>query len=136
PWMATEFVCGLTLAEAVDVRGPFDTDALLWLADGLAGALADIRRAELVHRDLKPSNIMLTHDGLKVIDFGIARAVDASTLTGTGTLVGSYAFMSPEQILADAAEPASDVFAFGTVLGFAANGFGPFDASTVPAITH
>lgn len=136
PWMATEYVPGLTLQEAVDEAGPLTEEAVFRLAAGLAAALTGIHRAKLVHRDLKPSNIMLTRDGLKVIDFGIARAVDASTLTSTGTVIGSYAFMSPEQILADEAVPASDVFALGAVLGFAATGRGPFDASTVPAITH
>nr|BFF26021.1 hypothetical protein GCM10025732_39860 [Glycomyces mayteni] len=80
--------------------------------------------------------MVLAGDGPRIIDFGIARAVDASTLTGTGTVLGTYGFMSPEQITADTAGPASDVFALGCVLAFAATGRGPFDASTVPAVIH
>ncbi|GAA4910463.1 serine/threonine protein kinase [Stackebrandtia albiflava] len=136
PWMASEYVDGPTLQNAVDTGGPLDETAVFRLAAWLAAALMDVHRAGLIHRDLKPSNILLTDDGVKVIDFGIARAVDASTLTGTGTVMGSYAFMAPEQILADKAEPASDVFALGAVLGFAATGTGPFHATSVPAITH
>lgn len=136
PWLATEHVPGPTLREAVAEHGAMPADRVAALGAGLAEGLAAIHGCGLVHRDLKPGNVIMAEDGPRIIDFGIARAVDASTLTGTGTVLGTYGYMAPEQITADLAEPSSDVFALGCVMAFAATGSGPFDASTVPAIIH
>ncbi|QFU94459.1 serine/threonine-protein kinase [Amycolatopsis sp. YIM 10] len=131
PWLASVFVTGPSLKEAVDTAGPLPVNALRHLATGLAAALLDIHRAGLIHRDLKPSNVLLTDDGPRVIDFGIARAVeDGQELTGTGAIIGSPAFMSPEQAGTAPVTPASDVFSFGALLVMAATGRGPFTGTT------
>ncbi|WP_420834118.1 serine/threonine-protein kinase [Streptomyces yunnanensis] len=96
------------------------------LAAGLAEALVSIHGAQLVHRDLKPSNVLLATDGPRVIDFGIARVAEGSSLTVTGIALGSPGFMSPEQVNGEEIGPASDVFSLGTVLAFAATGGNPF----------
>ncbi|UUU35800.1 serine/threonine-protein kinase [Streptomyces sp. CA-210063] len=131
PWMATLYVPGESLAERVDRQGPLGNDELLRLARALAVALHDIHRAGVVHRDLKPGNVLLTSDGPRVIDFGIARALDGHPLTETGQVVGTPAFMAPEQFLSGKdAGPAADVFALGCVLAFAATGRSPFGADS------
>ncbi|WP_159928387.1 MULTISPECIES: serine/threonine-protein kinase [Nocardia] len=126
PWLATGYVAGFSLADAVDRFGPFTENSLLVLAHGLIEALTAVHGAGVVHRDLKPSNVLLALDGPKVIDFGIARAVDDSKLTTTGKVIGSPGFMCPEQVTGDPVGPAADVFALGGVLVFAATGHGPF----------
>ncbi|MFJ8854180.1 serine/threonine-protein kinase [Streptomyces sp. NPDC102437] len=129
PWVATGYVPGLSLEQIVRGHGALPTESVLALADGLLRALKDIHAAGIVHRDLKPSNVMLTVEGPKVIDFGIARAVETSVeslLTSTGMVIGSPGFMSPEQILGESASPKSDVFTLGTVLTYAATGTLPF----------
>ncbi|WP_174186304.1 serine/threonine-protein kinase [Nocardia barduliensis] len=126
PWLATGYVAGFSLADAVDRYGPFTENALLVLAHGLIEALVAVHGAGVVHRDLKPSNVLLALDGPKVIDFGIARAVDDSKLTTTGKVIGSPGFMCPEQVTGDPAGPPVDVFALGGVLVFASTGHGPF----------
>jgi eukaryotic-like serine/threonine-protein kinase len=126
PWLATAYVPGPSLAEAVDTQGPLPVESVLRLAAGLAEGLQAIHRAGLVHRDLKPSNVLLDHDGPKVIDFGISRAVDASSHTTTGTVLGSPGYMSPEQAHSPDVGPQSDVFSLGAVLVFAATGEGPW----------
>ncbi|MFD9427942.1 MULTISPECIES: WD40 repeat domain-containing serine/threonine protein kinase [unclassified Streptomyces] len=131
PWLVTAFIAGPNLHEVVDADGPLAPDAVLRLGAGLAEGLAAIHTCGLIHRDLKPGNVILAEDGPRIIDFGIARAVDASSLTATGTIIGTYAYMSPEQIRADRAGAASDVFSLGSVLAFAATGRGPFDAPTL-----
>jgi eukaryotic-like serine/threonine-protein kinase len=128
PWLATEYVDGPSLAEAVALDGPLPADSVLVLAAGLAEALAAIHAASLVHRDLKPENVLLAEDGPRVIDFGIARADGASRLTSTDVVIGTFAFMSPEQALGRAVGPPSDVFSLGSVLVFAATGQEPFGA--------
>ena len=128
PWLATEYVDGPSLAEAVALDGPLPADSVLVLAAGLAEALAAIHAASLVHRDLNPRNVLLADDGPRVIDFGIARADGASRLTSTGVVIGTFAFMSPEQARGRAVGPPSDVFSLGSVLVFAATGQGPFGA--------
>ena len=126
PWLVTAYVDGPSLADAVEQSGPLPADMLVLLAAGLAEGLAAIHAAGVVHRDLKPSNVMLAADGPRIIDFGIARASDATALTHSGTLVGSPGFMSPEQAEGRPVGPASDIFSLGAVLTFAATGAGPF----------
>ncbi|WP_327576135.1 serine/threonine-protein kinase [Streptomyces sp. NBC_00145] len=129
PWVATGYVPGLSLDQVVRRHGPLPTASVRAVADGLLRALQDIHDAGIVHRDLKPSNVMLTVDGTKVIDFGIARALETSAeapLTSTGMAVGSPGFMSPEQIQAQRVGPKSDVFTLGSVLMYAATGRLPF----------
>jgi len=129
PWLATTLVVGPSLSDAVEQQGPLPEVSMWRLAAGLAEALAEVHSCGLVHRDLKPSNVLLAADGPRVIDFGISRALDGTSLTGmtgTGMLVGTPAFMSPEQASGAPVGPASDVFSFGGVLVFAATGRGPF----------
>ncbi|WP_328746680.1 serine/threonine-protein kinase [Streptomyces sp. NBC_00285] len=127
PWMATEFVAGPNLRDAVLDRGPLPADAVRLLAAALAEALAAIHGKGLVHRDLKPSNILLSPDGPRVIDFGIVRALEGTALTRTGVVVGSVGYLSPEQIRNGAqVVPASDVFSLGAVLAYASGGKEPF----------
>ncbi|MFK4543726.1 serine/threonine protein kinase [Streptomyces tendae] len=132
PWVATGYVAGPSLAEVVDRQyGPLPSPTLRVLAAGLVRALQTIHGAGLVHRDLKPSNVLVTIDGPRVIDFGIARALDASTqsaegLTKAGAVVGSPGFMSPEQVRGEKVSYASDVFCLGAVLAYAATGRMPF----------
>nr|WP_282090821.1 DUF4328 domain-containing protein [Streptomyces tendae] len=132
PWVATGYVAGPSLAEVVDRQyGPLPSPTLRVLAAGLTRALQAVHGAGLVHRDLKPSNVLVTIDGPRVIDFGIARALDASTqsaegLTKAGAVVGSPGFMSPEQVRGEKVSYASDVFCLGAVLAYAATGRMPF----------
>ena len=127
PWMASEFVAGPNLRDAVLDQGPLPADAVRLLAGALAEALAAIHAKGLVHRDLKPSNILLAPDGPRVIDFGIVRALEGTALTRTGVVVGSVGYLSPEQIRNGAqVVPASDVFSLGAVLAYASGGKEPF----------
>ncbi|MFB7217622.1 protein kinase [Streptomyces sp. NPDC056227] len=129
PWVATGYVPGLSLEQVVRLYGPLPDASLHFLADGLLKALKDIHGSGIVHRDLKPSNVMLTVDGTKVIDFGIARALETSVeslLTSTGMAIGSPGFMSPEQVRGQRAGVKSDVFTLGCVLTYAATGQLPF----------
>ncbi|MFL5995271.1 MAG: protein kinase domain-containing protein [Streptomyces sp.] len=135
PWMATLYVPGLTLSEVVENNGPLSRRDLRALGLGLTEALRDIHRVGLVHRDLKPGNVLMTEDGPRVIDFGISRASGNQNLTTTGRMIGTPPFMSPEQLASPRkVTPASDVFALGSLLVFAAVGTGPFDADS-PYIT-
>jgi len=136
PWLATAYVPGPSLAEAVTDHGPLPTDTVLTLAGGLAEGLADVHAAGIVHRDLKPSNVLLAHDGPRLIDFGISRAVESSALTHTGQIVGSPGFMSPEQAEGLDVGPASDIFSLGAVLVFAATGVGPFGTGSTAALVY
>ncbi|MEU7029426.1 PQQ-binding-like beta-propeller repeat protein [Streptomyces sp. NPDC046275] len=126
PWLATEYVLGPPLDEAVTAAGPLPEPAVRALGAALCAALAQLHASDVVHRDLKPSNIMITADGPKVIDFGIARALGDAHLTRTGTAAGTPAFMSPEQATGQEHAPAGDVFALAGVLTYAATGRGPF----------
>jgi hypothetical protein len=136
PWLVTSFVTGLSLADAVGEHGALPVASVLALAAGLAEGLGAIHAAGVVHRDLKPSNVLLAADGPRVIDFGISRAVDAPQLTRTGMVIGSPAFMSPEQVEGGAVGPASDVFSLGAVLVFAATGQGPFGPGAPTALMY
>jgi eukaryotic-like serine/threonine-protein kinase len=135
PFLVTEYAEGPSLAEWVSSHGPFRAEMLYGLATGLAEALVAIHAAGIVHRDLKPSNVLLTATGPKVIDFGIAQALDATALTGTGMTVGSPGFMAPEQILGQAGQPA-DVFAWGVTIAYAATGQSPFGTGPADAIAY
>ena len=134
PWMATGFVPGVSLAQAVGNRGPLPEATLRTLTAGIAEALLSIHAAGLIHRDLKPGNVLLAADGPHVIDFGITRAAESTALTSAGTVIGSPGFMSPEQALGTGVTPASDVFSLGATICYAATGRGPFGEGGTPAL--
>jgi serine/threonine protein kinase len=136
PWLATEYLPGPTLQKAIDTSGPLTPGGVQSLAGGLAEALMAIHAGGLIHRDLKPSNIVLTDNGPRVIDFGIARALEEASLTATGVVVGTPGYLSPEQITGTAVGPPSDVFALGAVLVFAATGRGPFAHGNPASLLH
>ncbi|MBW4716979.1 serine/threonine protein kinase [Saccharothrix sp. SC076] len=136
PWMATEYVVGPTLQQAVHDYGPLPERAVRRLAAGLAEALVAIHGAGLVHRDLKPSNVLLANDGPRVIDFGVARALEHSALTEAGIVFGTPGYLSPEQVVGSAITPQSDVFALGSVLVYAATGAGPFGEGATSALVY
>ncbi|MCY9785746.1 serine/threonine protein kinase [Nocardiopsis sp. EMB25] len=136
PWLATEYVRGLTLRQHVRANGPLTGGMLLSLAVGLAEALAAVHEADIVHRDLKPGNIMLSPEGPKVLDFGIARAADATALTRTGGLMGTPGWMAPEQYLGQEATARSDMFAWGGLVAFAATGRNPFGTGNAEVLIH
>ncbi|WP_344566800.1 serine/threonine-protein kinase, partial [Streptomyces atrovirens] len=134
PWVATGYVPGPSLHEVIAGRPePLPERSVRILANRLARALTAVHEAGLVHRDLKPANILVTIDGPRVIDFGIARALDAVTadgkLTRTGAVIGSPGYMSPEQVRGEPLTEASDVFSLGSVLAFAATRRQPFSSS-------
>ncbi|MFE2150295.1 serine/threonine-protein kinase [Streptomyces lavendulae] len=135
PWVATGYVAGPSLSAAVRRFGPLPPDAVRVLGAGLAEALGAVHELGLVHRDVKPSNVLLALDGPRLIDFGIARALDVtSVLTRSGYVVGSPGFMSPEQARGDVTGPAGDVFALGAVMAFAATGTAPFGEKDSAAV--
>lgn len=127
PWLATAYVPAPSLEEIVNECGPMPTQAVRWLAAGIAEALQSIHGAGLVHRDLKPSNVLVVEDGPRVIDFGIASGVSNTRLTMTNVAVGTPAYMSPEQARdSRSVTGASDIFSLGSTLVFAATGHAPF----------
>ncbi|GAA1450844.1 serine/threonine-protein kinase [Nocardiopsis tropica] len=136
PWLATAYVPGPTLYAAVRDHGPLPADSVAALGAGLAEGLVAVHACRIVHRDLKPGNVLLAADGPRLIDFGIARALDATSHTRTHAVLGTAAFMSPEQVTGDAVGPASDVFSLGCVLAFAATGRSPFGEGPAHALTH
>jgi hypothetical protein len=136
PWLATSYIAGPSLADAVAERGPMPPALVLRLAAGLAEGLAAIHAAGVVHRDLKPANVLLAEDGPRLIDFGISRSMEGSTLTRTGMVVGSPGFMSPEQAEGRPVGPASDIFSLGAVLTFSATGEGPFGEGSTVALLY
>ncbi|KOX15613.1 WD40 repeat domain-containing serine/threonine protein kinase [Nocardiopsis sp. NRRL B-16309] len=131
PWIATAHIPGPTLGQAVREHGPMTPPALHGLATGLAEGLEAIHACGLVHRDLKPANIILADDGPRIIDFGIARPLDADSMTTQGAVFGTLPYMSPEQTDGSRVGPASDVFSLGTVLAYAATGTNPFSGATM-----
>jgi outer membrane protein assembly factor BamB len=135
PWLATAYVPGPSLQEAVTATGPLPDDAAVKLAAGLAEALRAIHACGLVHRDLKPGNVLLAADGPRVIDFGIARALDGTVLTAAESALDSP-FMSPEQAQGLPTGPASDVFSLGGVVYFAVTGDGPFGTGHPPVMLY
>src|SRR6185312_2901495 len=136
PWLATAYVAGPSLTEAVRSHGPLPVPSTLALAAGLAEGLGAIHAAGVVHRDLKPSNVLLAEDGPRVIDFGISEAAEASVVAGANVLIGSPGYMSPEQVLGADIGPASDIFSLGSVVTFAATGTGPFGAGSHAALMY
>jgi eukaryotic-like serine/threonine-protein kinase len=136
PWLATAYVAGPSLTEAVRGHGPLPVRSVLALTAGLAEGLGAIHAAGVVHRDLKPSNVLLAEDGPRVIDFGISEAAEASVVAGANVLIGSPGYMSPEQVLGADIGPASDMFSLGSVLTFAATGTGPFGAGSNAALMY
>ncbi|MDN3353797.1 serine/threonine-protein kinase [Actinomadura sp. DC4] len=135
PWLATAYIAAPSLDQLVRVCGPLPVPALRWLAAGCAEALESIHKAGLVHRDLKPSNVLVSADGPRVIDFGVARAAERVTVTATHQAVGTPAYMAPEQAR-DSRQTvaASDVFALGSTLLFAATGHPPYTGDSVTDI--
>jgi len=136
PWLATAYVAGPSLAQAVSEHGPLPAASVLALAAGLAESLTAIHAAGLVHRDLKPSNVLLAGDGPRVIDFGISRAAEVTSMTRAGFVMGLPGFMSPEQAEGRAVGPPSDIFSLGTVLALAATGDGPFGGGSTAALVY
>ncbi|MBG0828675.1 PASTA domain-containing protein [Planomonospora sp. ID67723] len=133
PYIVSEYVDGPSLHREVAVGGPRAGGGLERLAIGTATALAAIHRAGIVHRDLKPQNVLLGPDGPRVIDFGLARALDAAA-TQTGRGAGTPAYMAPEQVEGAAIDPAADVFSWGATMCFAANGQAPFGQDSIAAV--
>ncbi|GGR06681.1 hypothetical protein GCM10010497_05150 [Streptomyces cinereoruber] len=129
PWLATAYVPGPTLAALVTDEGPMDEPRLRALGAALAEALEAIHACGLVHRDLKPGNIVMAPDGPRVLDFGIARALESTRLTATGSAFGTPGYLAPEQALGEEVTGAADVFALGAVLVAAAGGR-PFGEGT------
>jgi hypothetical protein len=138
PYLVVEYVDGPSLEEVIDLHGPLTTSNLHALAVGVATALTVIHEAGIIHRDLKPANVLLSPGSPKVIDFGIARALDATSQhTRTGHMVGTVAYMAPERLDSEGVTPltpAADIFAWGCVVAFAGTGRAPFNADT-PAAT-
>jgi serine/threonine protein kinase len=136
PWLVTSYVPGPSLAQAVKTQGPVAPELVPLLMAGVAEALLDIHAAGIVHRDLKPSNVLLSPDGPRVIDFGIARALDDSKLTLTGVTMGSPECMTPEQVRGTPVTPAADVFSLGSLGFYAASGRPPFEAPNSAAMMY
>src|SRR5690606_366736 len=137
PYIVTEYIDGPSLEKAVESRGPLPGSDLEGLAVGVATALAAIHGAGIVHRDLKPANVLLSSTGPRVIDFGIARALDATDgPTRTGQFVGTPNYLPPELLRGEQVTPASDVFSWGCVVAYAGTGRAPFSGNTVPEIFY
>lgn len=136
PWLVTAYVDGPSLADHVKNNGAMPENDVIRLGCALAEGLAAIHAAGIVHRDLKPSNVLLASDGPRIIDFGISRATEATSLTQSGLVVGSPGFMSPEQAEGREVGTASDVFSLGAVLAFAATGTGPFGTGAASAMLY
>ncbi|SED18374.1 bifunctional serine/threonine-protein kinase/ABC transporter substrate-binding protein [Streptomyces melanosporofaciens] len=136
PWLATAFVAGPSLAEAVATCGPLPPRGVRILGRMLARALTAVHDAGLVHRDVKPGNVLIAVDGPRLIDFGIARATEETALTSADMVIGTPGFLAPEQAQAQPASPASDVFALGCLLSYAATGRPPFGTGAVDALLY
>ena len=135
PWMATAYIPGPSLAAAVEQNGPLGETEVRELGAALAEGLAAIHACGIIHRDLKPGNVILADDGPRIIDFGIARSVDATSITASDVLVGTFRYMSPEQLSGEKITEQSDIFALGGILTYAATGHDAFGGSTIPAVT-
>jgi hypothetical protein len=136
PWLATAYVPGPSLREAVTGQGPMPAEAVLAVMAGVAEALQAIHAAGVVHRDLKPSNVLLAPDGPRVIDFGISRAAEATALTRSGIRVGSPSYMAPEQVADLPVSGAADVFALGSLAAYAMLGRHLFGEGSEVAVMY
>ncbi|WP_404797921.1 serine/threonine-protein kinase [Streptomyces pristinaespiralis] len=136
PWLATAYVPGPSLADAVAQHGKLPVQTVLLLVAGIAEALQIIHGAGIVHRDLKPANVLLAADGPRVIDFGIARAADATSLTSSGVTIGTPSFMAPEQAAGSHVTPATDIFALGQLTAYAATGKAAFGEGTSHGVLY
>ncbi|MFI9560244.1 serine/threonine-protein kinase [Nonomuraea endophytica] len=135
PYLVSEYIDGPSLAEKVSVDGPLRGGDLERLAIGTATALIAIHQAGIVHRDFKPGNVLMGPDGARVIDFGIAREAEA-TATATSHVLGTPSYIAPEQLSGSPATAASDVFAWGATMAFAATGQAPFGHDSIPAVIN
>jgi hypothetical protein len=136
PWLATAYVPGPSLQQVLDERGPIPEEEAFRLIAGVAEALQAIHAANVVHRDLKPSNVVLGPDGPRVIDFGIARALEGGMLTRTGMTVGTPQFMAPEQLMELPVTPMIDIFALGSLAAYAVLGRPPFGGRHLAAVSY
>jgi Protein kinase domain len=136
PYLVTEYIEGSTLANVVGSDGPLSGANLERLAVGVAAALTAIHGAGIVHRDLKPMNVMISPSGPRVIDFGIASAMEATTEISQGLRTGTPAFMAPEQVRGDEVTTAADVFAWGGVVAFAGTGRNPFGTGPTEGVLY
>ncbi|MDA2805250.1 serine/threonine-protein kinase [Nocardiopsis suaedae] len=136
PWLATAYIPGPSLHEVLQTRTALPVASVAVLGAGLAEGLAAIHRCGLVHRDLKPANVILADDGPRVIDFGIARALDATSTSMTRTVIGTPGFLSPEQARGKEVGPRSDVFALGCLLALASSGDPPFGTGATEAVVY
>ena len=136
PWLVTTYVPGPSLEEAIEQHGPMPEAMVFRLIAGVAEALQAIHAADVVHRDLKPSNVLLAQDGPRVIDFGIAQAREATSLTRSDIMMGSPDYLAPEQVLDLPITPAIDVFALGSLAVYAAVGRLPFAGRGIAAVAH
>ncbi|RJL21694.1 protein kinase domain-containing protein [Bailinhaonella thermotolerans] len=135
PYIVSEYIDGQSLHRRVALSGPLSGGSLERLAIGTATALTAIHQAGIVHRDFKPQNVLLGPDGPRVIDFGIARALSATSST-TAQVLGTPSFMAPEQTTGAAAGPPADVFAWGVTVAYAANGWPPFGQDSIHAVLN
>jgi serine/threonine protein kinase len=133
-WLAIEYVAGPTLRDEIAANGPLSEDEWWRLARGMAQALSVLDQHRITHRDLKPGNVILGEHGPELIDFGIAHPEDATSLTATGLVTGSPAWLSPEQATLEPTGPASDIFALGSLLAYAATGRPPFGEGASVAV--
>ncbi|APU12565.1 MULTISPECIES: serine/threonine protein kinase [Actinoalloteichus] len=136
PWLVTSYIEGPSLLKAVSDFGPFPESSLRVLTAGLAEALREIHQSGLIHRDVKPTNVLLASDGPRVIDFGIAWAAEAVSLTQVGTHFGTPGFMAPEQAVGERVTASSDMFSLGCVIVFAATGVSPFGEGNSTALLY
>ncbi|MFG3497932.1 serine/threonine-protein kinase [Streptomyces sp. NPDC047886] len=134
PWLATPYIPGPTLQQHVAVSGPLQGVMLHALAAGTAAALASVHEAGVIHRDIKPGNVILSPDGPRLLDFGIAHALDCTAVTRTGVLTGTPGWISPEQYRTGAAGPESDVFAWGALVAYAGTGRHPFGTGALDTV--
>ncbi|MFJ5099371.1 serine/threonine-protein kinase [Streptomyces sp. NPDC088557] len=136
PWLATPYVPGPTLQQHIAVSGPLQGVMLHALAAGTAAALASVHEAGVIHRDIKPGNVILSPDGPRLLDFGIAHALDGTAVTRTGVLTGTPGWISPEQYRTGAAGPESDVFAWGALVAYAGTGRHPFGTGAPDTVAY